>query len=55
MDFRGGEVGGVSREGFRGEGGVEVNVGRVELVELGTVSVRCLGIGALAHSCVLIT
>ena len=54
MDLCGGEVGGVSREGFGGEGRVEVNVGRVELVELMVVSVRCWGIGALAYSCVLI-
>ena len=54
MDFGGRQVGGVSRKGFGGEGGVEVNVGRVELVELGGVSVRCLGTGAIAYSCVLI-
>lgn len=40
MDFCGGEVGGVPREGFGGEGGVEVDVGRVEGIELGVVSAR---------------
>ena len=40
VDFCGGEVGGVAREGFGGEGGVEVDVGCVEVVELGFVSVR---------------
>lgn len=34
-DLCGGEVRGVTREGFGGEGGVEVDVGCVEVVELG--------------------
>ncbi len=54
MDFCGGEVGGVARGGFGGEGGVEVDVGCVEVVELGVVSARGLETGVLAYSCVLI-
>ena len=34
-DLRGREVRGVTREGFGGEGGVEVDIGCVEVVELG--------------------
>ena len=58
-DLRGREVRGVTREGFGGEGGVEVDVGCVELVELGRCQCsllrnwcsslqsrsRCVGVG----------
>ena len=54
VEFCGGEVGGVAREGFGGERGVEVDVGCVKVVELGVVSACELVIGVPAYSRVLI-